>query len=327
MNSMYLALGYRCNHHCFFCPCGNRDTKIAAATTEELIYAIEIGIKEKKINHITLSGGEPTLHPGFHEIIKYCLQQKLAVGVLSNGDTFHSLKNVHCFFDDLPNGQLQITTALHSHIPALHNNVTGKQDSFQNTVEGILNVMSFGIPVTVKQVISKWNYQTLPEFVDYIYGKFGPSISLTLCGMDFCGMKDDMTNQVAVSYPQIGCYLEKALDFVNILRKQYSAFPSVTVTDLPLCCVDPYYWGYFVKVSRNALSQYSAPQDNTGIVKTNTEVVNDCDTFFDACTRCSVSNFCPGVWRTSSLIFGESAVHSIQALDDKPIVGYKPLIE
>ncbi len=314
MNSMYLAVGYNCNHHCFFCPCGNRTEKTPAASTEELINAIEHGIREKQITHITLSGGEPTLHPGFHEILKYCLQEKLQVGLLSNGDTFHSMHNVHRFFDGLPTGQLQITTALHSHISTLHNKVTRKSDSFQNTVQGILNVMSLGIPITVKQVISKWNYQGLPAFVDYVYSTFGPQASLTLCGMDFCGMTDDMASHVAVSYPIIGKYLENALDLVNDLRNRYSAFPTVTIADLPLCCVDPYYWGYFVKVSRNILSQYSAPRDQDGDVTTNTEIANDCGVFFDACMHCCVSDLCPGVWRTASRILGESAVHAVNPI-------------
>lgn len=307
MNSMYLALGYRCNHHCFFCPCGNRDAKTPAASTSELLDAIRHGIQERHITHITLSGGEPTLHPGFREILAYCLENGLHVGILSNGDTFHSMENVHRFFDGIPPGNLQVTTALHSHEAGPHNRVTGKEDSFQNTVQGLLHVMSLGIPVTVKQVISAWNYRQLPAFVDFVYGTFGPGVSLTLCGMDFCGMPDDAAKEAAVPFREMGPYLEKALDLVTDLRRKANAFPTVTVADLPLCCVDPYYWGYFVKVSRNTLSQYSAPRDNSGDVSVNTSVTNECDVFFKACSDCCVSGLCPGVWKTASELFGESA--------------------
>lgn len=312
MNSMYLALGYKCNHHCFFCPCGNRDVKAPAASTADLIRAIEKGIAKEQITHITLSGGEPTLHPGFHEILNYCLTHHLITGVLSNGDTFHSPKNIHRFFDQLPPGQLHITTALHSHIPEIHNMITGKDDSFQHTVKGIQNIIDTGIPITLKQVISSRNYQALPELIQFAFETFGPKISLTLCGMDYCGMTPEMIRQYAVSFPDLSQSLEKALDVVTDLRRQYSAFPIVTVTDLPLCCVDPYYWGYFVKVSRSTLSMYSAPEDRSGNVQSDTEVLNDCNTFFDECRRCSVEELCPGVWRTASQILGESSVRAIR---------------
>lgn len=311
MNSMYLALGYRCNHHCYFCPCGNREEKTPAASTDELIAAIRQGIDARQVTHITLSGGEPTLHPGFHDILAYCLENRLAVGILSNGDTFHSVESVHRYFDEVPPGNLQITTALHSHQAALHNRVTGKADSFQNTVEGLLNVMSLHIPVTLKQVISAWNYRDLPDFVDFAYRTFGPGVSLTLCGMDFCGMPEKWAREVAVPFLEMGPYLEEALELVGELRKAANAFPLVTVADLPLCCVDPCYWRYFTKVSRNTLSQYSAPRDDGGSVSAEISIINDCDTFFRACSECGVQALCPGVWRTASRLFGESAVRPV----------------
>lgn len=312
MSSMYLALGYRCNHRCYFCPCGNNAVKTAAASTEDMLRAIEQGVKEQGVKHITLSGGEPTLHPDFHTILRRCAELELQIGLLTNGDTFHKMENVERFFDGIPRQYIHITTALHSHQPEPHDRVTGAPGSFARSVQGLLNVMSQGLQVTVKQVISRWNYRQLPDFVDFCFREFGPRVSMTLCGMDFCGMQAEQISTVAAPYSEIGPRLEKALDLVMSLRQQFHAFPHFSVADLPLCCVDPYYWEFFAKVSRSTLTQYSAPADSQGHVKSSFGSTNDCDIFFEACRNCCVAEHCPGVWRTAYQYFGESEARCIR---------------
>lgn len=311
MPSMYLALGYLCNHRCFFCPCGEKSELPAFAEKEQLMHAIDIGIQNQGIDHITLSGGEPTLHPAFHDILKYCVEQGLRVSILSNGDSLADEKKAQSLFGDIDRRAISVTSAIHSDFPHLHEQVTASSGSFQRTIQGLLNLVHMGIPVTVKQVISRWNYQRLPDFVDFVYGTFGPGVSLTLCGMDFCGMTPGQILEVAVDYPTIQPSLERALDLVISLRQQFQAFPQVTVADLPLCCADPYYWGFFTMVSRSCLSQYSAPEGSSGTVNQHTQVENDCGVYFNACHDCCVAEFCPGVWHTAYQYFGESAVHTI----------------
>lgn len=311
MNSMYLAVGYNCNHHCYFCPCGKEENKAKAAPTNQMIRAVKEGMLSNGVEYVTLSGGEPTLHPGFHDILKFCVDNQLKVTVLTNGDTLHNKNNVHKYFDGIDSGYFGIITAIHSNIPGLHDKVTGSKGSHSRTVNGLKNLIPLGIPFTVKQVISKWNYKLLPDFVDFVFREFGSFASLTLCGMDFCGMDEAEVSEVGVPYKELGKYLEQALDMVVSIRKQFGGFPQVTVTDLPLCCVDPYYWGFFTKVSRGTLSQYSAPQKIDSLVKSDFGVVNDCDIYFKECSSCCVADYCPGVWSSAYKYFGESAVTAI----------------
>lgn len=311
MPSMYLALGYLCNHRCFFCPCGEKSGLAAFAKKTQLIRAIDTGIRDQGIDHITLSGGEPMLHPDFHDILRHCVERGLRVSILSNGDALADQDKAQAIFGDIDPRFVSVTTAVHSDLPHLHERVTDSPGSLHRTVQGLLNLVHMGIPVTVKQVISRWNYERLPDFIDFVYRTFGPTVSLTLCGMDFCGMTSTQISEVAIDYPSVQPSLERALDLVISLRQQFGAFPQVTVADLPLCCTDPYYWGFFAKVSRSCLSQYSAPEGKSGIVNLHTQVENDCGIYFEACQYCCVAEFCPGVWRTAYEYFGESVVHTI----------------
>lgn len=315
MSSMYIALGYNCNHKCFFCPCGNNKVKAPVASLDALKKAVDNGAV-LGVNHITLSGGEPTLYPHFNEILNYCISHSMCVGILSNGDTFSNQNKLEIFFKDTDIRKVHVTTAIHSITPELHEKVTRSKGSFERTVKGIGNLIRHGINVTVKQVISKWNYMELPDFVDFVFREYGPFVSLTLCGMDFCGMESEQIDAVAVDFITIKPYLEQALDKIINIRMKYNAFPHVSVADIPLCCADPYYWGFFMKVSRGELKQYSAPISENGDVKSQNNVVNDCDIFFEECRKCCVADRCPGVWKTAYEYFGESAV--------KCVLPYKP---
>lgn len=141
MSSMYLALGYRCNHRCYFCPCGNNEIKTDAASLEELKKAINEGA-EAGVTHITLSGGEPTLHPHFNEILNFCISRSMNVGILSNGDTFNSEQNIGKFFEKTDLSRVNITTAIHSIDPSSHDKVTRISGSFERTVSGLKKLSS-----------------------------------------------------------------------------------------------------------------------------------------------------------------------------------------
>lgn len=311
MPSMYLALGYLCNHRCFFCPCGEKSELRAFAPKEQHINAIEVGIREQHIDQITLSGGEPTLHPNFHDILRFCVDHGLRVTVLSNGDSLGNMENAQKLFGDIDRHAVSVTTAIHSDLAEWHEKVTEVTGSYHRTIQGLLNLINMGFGVTVKQVLSRWNYQRLPDFVEFLYGTFGPGVCLTLCGMDLCGMDREHIDDVAVDYSTIQPKLEQALDTIISMRQRFNAFPQVTVADLPLCCVDPYYWGFFTKVSRGQLSLYSAPEGKSGSVGKHTHVENDCGIYFDACKDCCVADSCPGVWYTAYQYFGEAAARSI----------------
>lgn len=311
MATMYLALGYLCNHRCFFCPCGEKSELPNFAPKGQLIKAIEIGIYKQHIDQITLSGGEPTLHPDFHDILRFCVERGLRVTILSNGDSLGDMENAQKLFGDIDRHAVSVTTAIHSDLMEWHEKVTGTPGSYRRTMQGLLNLISMGFRVTVKQVISRWNYQRLPDFVEFLYGTLGPGVCLTLCGMDLCGMDTNHIAEVAVDYLTIQPELEQALDTVISLRKRFHAFPQVTVADLPLCCADPYYWGFFTKVSRGQLSLYSAPEDKSGSVGQHAQVENDCSIYFNACKDCCVADSCPGVWYTAYQYFGEATARSI----------------
>ena len=82
--SLQVALTNRCNLKCVFCSVAERDLK-DEWSFEDLIKAIEafisIGIKTIEFS----GGGEPTLYREFNELVIFCKQRGLLLGLITNG--------------------------------------------------------------------------------------------------------------------------------------------------------------------------------------------------------------------------------------------------
>lgn len=82
--TLHLYLTNKCNLHCPHCYMFSGTPEENELSTEELLRMISDYAKAGG-ERITLSGGEPTIHPAFDEIVTIAYQQGLKVRVLSNG--------------------------------------------------------------------------------------------------------------------------------------------------------------------------------------------------------------------------------------------------
>ena len=68
MKNAYLAICYICNEHCSFCPCSKEEKENRMITPFFEVQNTIDSFVQNNISDITISGGEPTLHPDFIEI-------------------------------------------------------------------------------------------------------------------------------------------------------------------------------------------------------------------------------------------------------------------
>lgn len=84
----YLAVGYACNQKCRCCPIANNANKDELIVPFERIEKEADTMKKLGITDVTISGGEPTIHPDFLKIIDLFFARDISVHVLSNGERF-----------------------------------------------------------------------------------------------------------------------------------------------------------------------------------------------------------------------------------------------
>lgn len=150
-------LTYRCNHRCIFCSCpweADKEIKGDEMTAEEWGSLLE-KVKDFGVEHITFTGGEPTIRKDIFEILDCAKSLGYTLGLITNGqgvdDTFlHRLKS----YDAL----LSIS------VPGID---TFAETTKNDNIDGVLNLFSkcksIGIKTVANIAVTKKNLGELYE--------------------------------------------------------------------------------------------------------------------------------------------------------------------
>ena len=309
MNSLYLAVGYKCNHNCRFCPCGRDGRKALTYGNEDVLSVIDSVFSQRNIDHVTLSGGEPTIQPCFYTVLKRLSETSAHIEILSNADSLADKSVIEKMVSFFPAERLSVVTAFHSHIPELHEMMNGSKGSFSRSMSGLHNLESYGISYSVKHIFNKYSYKYLPEFTKWFFDEFSRACYLIFTGMDLCGVDNEKCGEVAVSCKEITPFLESALSQPCV--KDNCSSPKILITDFPLCSTDPVYWKMY-RLRKGDDSGSYIGMTNDGRPCSKLDNISDCAPFFDSCKKCDMRNVCPGLWSTTCRYFGDNDVSAVK---------------
>jgi radical SAM protein with 4Fe4S-binding SPASM domain len=145
-----------CNARCLHCHSGAGEN---ALTSGELSlkegYQIISQLAEAGVRILSLSGGEPLLHPHWQQLVTCAIQRGLAVNIASNGSMLNAnrvslLKSLHV---------QSVTISLDSHLAEKHDQIRGRRGFFEYAVRAIRLLVAAGIRVVVSFTPTKHNFQ------------------------------------------------------------------------------------------------------------------------------------------------------------------------
>lgn len=308
--SLYIALGYSCNHNCLYCPC-HVDAKFSQNVTEEqIIEAIKSITTKTEIRSITLSGGEPTIQRNFYGVLGYLNTTDFQINILSNSESFFDEEKVKRLISCIDKNRVCVTTAIHHIDGSIHDFVTGVDGSFARSLQGLHNLRKNDVNVSVKCIVNKINYQVLPDYVDFVLSNFDGKVRLIFCGMDYCGNARLSAEKTLVSYKHITPYLENAIDTVE----KHKNLIKVSIDELPLCLVDPYYWRYYSFNTNLGVSAHISPNKKESQINTIENMTSDCGKFYHKCRQCDAQNICVGTWKSAFELLGEDNVNPVNKI-------------
>jgi len=297
MNRADIKIGFGCNNHCLFCVQGDKRNFCFHKTKKEidssLKEAYEQGNKE-----VVFTGGEPTLHPNFLEIIKYA--KKLGfreIQIQTNGRLFaykdFCLKTIQA-------GATQFSPALHGHNAKIHDFLTNAKGSFDQTTEGIKNLKSFDQYVLTNTVITSKNAKHLPQIakilVDLRVNQFQFAF-IHLGGTAFKN-KDWITPKKS----EIMSYVKKGLN-VGI-----KANKKVMTEAIPYCLMK----GYENYIAEKVIPP-SVVYDAGFVVKDYHKYRKDKGKSKGPnCRKCKYFDVCEGPWKEYPEIYGWDEFHPIK---------------
>jgi MoaA/NifB/PqqE/SkfB family radical SAM enzyme len=153
-----VKLSFSCNNHCRFCVQGDKRERFADRTTAEARKLLREA--RRRADAIVFTGGEPSVRPDFLELVAEA--RRLGFRVIQLQTNGQLLAYPAFARACLEAGVTEVSPALHGHVPALHDYLTGRPGSFAFTLRGIENARAAGLPVLTNTVVTKPNRRHLP---------------------------------------------------------------------------------------------------------------------------------------------------------------------
>ncbi|MGB0592379.1 MAG: radical SAM protein [Myxococcota bacterium] len=166
----FLTLTDKCNLRCSFCyeisPFGEPHEFEAAP--ESFAPELYTAFHDEGWRDVVITGGEPTMMPTFFQAVAACVEQGYErIIVASNGRRF-----AYPSFTRRAKltGVTHANISLFGHERVIHDGITKVRGSFEQTCEGIRNLVAAGIDVSCSVVVSQRNYEHLTPYMDHVWG-------------------------------------------------------------------------------------------------------------------------------------------------------------
>ena len=279
----YLRIQKTCNHECLFC---NVAGELGNNLSTEKVESIIGNLVEAGTTELSITGGEPTLRKDLCHLIDFAKNKGIKkVDVQTNGVLLDDMNLVKELSEA---GLDSVLVALHSYDETTSNYLT-KRRTFKSTVNGIKNIIDSGISLALSFVINTQNYTELTEYV-----------------RKFSCLSNDITFYFALIRPYGRALKNKFLvpSLMDIEPYLYEMMEycekngiKFMIEGIPLC----YMIGY-EKYNAELQRSDSSPClyfDHKGkrLKDMHRYINNNLKSKPLFCTKCSMHDKCPGVWR------------------------------
>ena len=164
---LWLEITGKCNLFCTHCyadsgPQADLYGNMAYEDWTRLIdEAAELGCRQ-----IQFIGGEPTMHPRLDDLVDRANHRGFVFIEVFTNATRLGEELMGCF----QRNQVHVATSFYSDDPAIHEQVTQGEGSWQRTVDGIERVVAAGLPIRVGVIETERNTGHAPRAIDFLKG-------------------------------------------------------------------------------------------------------------------------------------------------------------
>lgn len=293
----YLYLTYRCNCNCFFCA---SDETNVITSKNEVSYdeAKKFLINSPDKKHLTISGGEPTIHRDFLRIVRFAKEYYEHITLLTNGIRFADMAFLK---EALNSGVDRIAIPFYSPIESEHNAMVGNSTSFNSLIRCLSNINSLqpndSFQVLVKLLLAKFTYKTIPESIDYLAQNYPNLKRLSLNGLHIGSKALSRSFESVINYDDARPYNDLAIKKLIDYRFHFQ------LCEIPLCA-------FSREIVELLLAQNKiACVDNAFLKRPDKEsMITPFSSVFipNECHSCALAHLCPKIYgkNASSFTFG-----------------------
>jgi len=290
--SFDLCVWDKCNNHCRMCTNPDRPWPAFDGSFDYDFESIITRLEKKKAeisgeDVIYLTGGEPTIHPQFRDILKYLHNNfpKQTVRLLSNGRSFSYEKYAAECLALVPG--LEIEMSLYGPNAEVHDAVTRAPGSFAQSLAGLKNLLKHRAPgqnIGLRFVLTRASFQSLSEFFALVEKDLMAIDRLLIIFPEYEAQALKNQNNILITYQEMREELDKVKTQILELSKKI----ELRLYHWSLCQLPPILWPLAWKTWPAA------------------EV-----TFTAACEKCSVKKYCVGIHKGYLSAVGDKEFASV----------------
>jgi His-Xaa-Ser system radical SAM maturase HxsC len=274
-NQNTLLTTERCNSNCIMCsqpPRDRDDVDYIAKIHRSLIPLIP-----KSCPELGISGGEPTLLGRHFFELLHLIGNELpdtSIHILSNGRTFawdhwaEALSKVGV-------RDMVLGIPLYSDYYQIHDYIVQSRDAFHQTMQGLYNLMRWGVRIEIRIVLHKQTYPRLDRLARFIYKNLPFVEHVAFMGLEYVGYTPHNRDLLWVDPTAYGSVLEDATSYLS------GNGMGVSIYNLPYCLLPKSTWEY----ARQSISDWKTA-------------------YHSKCSGCSMLDSCAGMfsWNVGSMV-------------------------
>jgi MoaA/NifB/PqqE/SkfB family radical SAM enzyme len=252
-NYLTVTIGFRCNNRCLSCMLRGVMARLQPVAFDQYRLLLTEVVREGRFTSLILSGAEATLEddlPRYLELARNTNHFR-HIRIQTNGRRLADYEYARALTKA---GLDEAFVSVYGPNPPIHESLTRVPGSFDETIQGIRNLNELGVQVITNTVITRLNYQSLPEIVATLPG------FPTIARMEFWHywpMGETDPYDLLVANENLAPYLHavitkarqmnQAILFKNIPECVLGEYADYLDNRLPQTIIDEAYWEAYRK--------------------------------------------------------------------------------
>lgn len=293
MDRLDVKVGFQCNNKCVFCIQGDKRFHFPDRTYDEVIGFLEQGKKENR-DSVVFTGGEPTFRPKLLlEWVKYA--KKLGYEYIQIQTNGRMLSYYDYCKSLIEAGANEFSPAVHGSNADIHDKLTGAPGSFDQVTQGIRNLRKLGQYIMSNSVVTKTNYQDLPNLARLLIDLGVDQFQFAFIHINpIIAASNDKIMEIVPNVHEAMPYIKQGLD---IGRR---AGVRCMTEAVPYCLMR----GYEDFIAERIIPEAHVFDAEADIADYSNYRRNEGKSKGPKCLECTMNETCEGPWREYPDIFG-----------------------
>src|SRR5689334_2379872 len=284
--------GEQCNNDCPMCS-NTGEAALFFHSTETLLARAEL-LQRRGFRRAIVTGGEPTIHPGFWTVVEWLHANGVTWDINTHGRTFAKDGFARRAVD---HGLVRAIVSLHSHVPATSAALFGtREHAHHETVAGIDRLVEADVELMLNCVVTRLNLGELEDYLRTEHARLGRRAAFKFVFPSTLGKGGPWAGIATLRYDDVRETVRRLRSTAHELgaRILFESFPNCILGDPSA-----------VNLGRSTFGETHYLDDATGDrIYSMRHIEADLSAFAEVCRRCAALAHCPGVSRSYAKRYG-----------------------